>query len=45
MKARFNYMKASPGTLKAMLGLGEYLDQSGLDESLRNLVYLSRVID
>ena len=40
MEARFNYFKAAPGALKAMLGLGEYLRDCGLEESLLNLLYL-----
>jgi AhpD family alkylhydroperoxidase len=40
MKARFNYVKAAPGTLKAMLGLSQYLHECELPDSLLNLVYL-----
>jgi len=40
MEARFNYMKAAPGALKAMLGLGQYLRECGLEESLLNLMHL-----
>jgi AhpD family alkylhydroperoxidase len=40
MEARFNYMKAAPGAFKAMLGIGKYLDECGLEESLLNLVKL-----
>ncbi|HZI57128.1 MAG TPA: carboxymuconolactone decarboxylase family protein [Verrucomicrobiae bacterium] len=40
MEARFNYVKAAPGLFKAMLDLGHYLRESGLEESLLNLVNL-----
>lgn len=40
MEARFDYAKAAPGALRAMLGLGEYLHSCGLEESLLELVYL-----
>jgi AhpD family alkylhydroperoxidase len=40
MEARFNYMKAAPGAFRAMLGLGKYLNECGLEESLLNLVHL-----
>jgi AhpD family alkylhydroperoxidase len=40
MEARFNYAKAAPGAFKAMLGLGQYLHESGLEESLLNLINL-----
>lgn len=40
MKARFNYVKASPGAFKAVLGLGQYFQESGLEESLLNLIHL-----
>lgn len=40
MQQRMDYLKAAPGVYKAMLGLHEYLQQSGLDERLLNLVYL-----
>ena len=40
MEARFNYLKAAPGAFKAMLGLGNYLRESGLEESLLTLVDL-----
>jgi AhpD family alkylhydroperoxidase len=40
MEARFNYVKAAPGVFKVMLGLGEYLRESGLEESLLLLVDL-----
>lgn len=39
MDARFNYFKAAPGVYKAMLGLGAYLQDCGLEESLMNLVH------
>ena len=38
MKARFDYFKSAPGAFKAMLGLGQYLHESGLEESLVNLI-------
>ena len=40
MKARFNYVKSAPGVFKAMLGLSNYLRESGLEESLLLLVDL-----
>jgi AhpD family alkylhydroperoxidase len=40
MEARFNYVKVAPGAFRAMLGLGQYLHQCGLEESLINLIYL-----
>ena len=40
MEARFNYAKAAPGAFKAMLGLGQYLHECGLEESLLNLMHL-----
>jgi len=40
MEARFNYMKAAPGALKAMFGLGQYLHECGLEEKLLNLIYM-----
>jgi AhpD family alkylhydroperoxidase len=40
MEARFNYVKAAPGAFRAMLGLGQYLQECGLEESLINLIYL-----
>jgi AhpD family alkylhydroperoxidase len=40
MEARFNYVKAAPGIFKAMLGLGQYLRECGLEESLLLLVDL-----
>ncbi len=40
MKARFSYVKAAPGVFKAMLGLGRYLEESGLEPSLLLLVDL-----
>ena len=40
MEARFDYVKAAPGILKTMLGLEEYLQGCGLEESLLNLVRL-----
>ena len=40
MEARFNYVKAAPGLFKVMLGLGQYLHECGLEESLLLLVDL-----
>jgi AhpD family alkylhydroperoxidase len=40
MEARFNYVKSAPGVFKAMLGIGQYLHQCGLEESLLTLVDL-----
>jgi AhpD family alkylhydroperoxidase len=40
MKARIEYGKASPEARKAMFGLAQYLDQSGLEHSLLNLIDL-----
>jgi len=34
VEARFNYVKAAPGLFRAMLGLGNYLRDCGLEESL-----------
>jgi len=38
MEPRIDYMKAGRGVVEAMLGLERYLRQSGLEESLLNLV-------
>jgi AhpD family alkylhydroperoxidase len=40
MDARFNYAKTAPAGYKAMLGLEQFLSQSGLEESLLHLVKL-----
>ena len=40
MEPRFNYVKAARGAYEALLGLEKYLHQSGLEESLLNLVRL-----
>jgi len=40
MEARFTYVKAAPGVFKAMLGLGRYLQECGLEQSLLLLVDL-----
>ena len=40
MDVRFNYLKAAPGAYKAMLGLEQYLHESGLEESLIHLIKL-----
>lgn len=38
MKARFDYFKSAPGVYKSMLGLSQYLRESGLEEPLINLI-------
>jgi AhpD family alkylhydroperoxidase len=38
MKSRLDAIKASPGTYKAMAGLQAYVDQTGLEKSLLELV-------
>ncbi len=40
MKPRFNYVNAAPGAFKVMLGIGQYLHECGLEESLLTLVDL-----
>lgn len=40
MEARIDYAKASPGALKAMYGLEQYLKQSTLDQNLLHLIKL-----
>src|SRR6185437_232864 len=40
MKSRINHRKASPGAIKAMMGLETALHQSGLEATLLNLVRL-----
>jgi|SRR5690349_10644164 AhpD family alkylhydroperoxidase len=40
MKARMNYIKASPGVYQSLLKAHEFLMKSGLEENLLNLVYL-----
>lgn len=40
MESRMNYATAAPGTLEAMLALSQSLRQSGLEESLIDLVCL-----
>lgn len=40
MKQRTNYVTAAPDVYKTMLGVHQYLEGSGLDEKLMNLVYL-----
>jgi AhpD family alkylhydroperoxidase len=40
MEPRIDYMKTARGVVEAMLGPEKYLRQSGLDESLLNLVKL-----
>jgi AhpD family alkylhydroperoxidase len=40
MKARFNYVNSAPGVFKVMLAMGQYLRESGLEESLLLLVDL-----
>jgi len=38
MKSRINIQNASPGAVRAMLGLQDYVNQSGLESSLLELV-------
>jgi len=40
MSARMNYAKAAPGVVETMLRLHEYLNKSGIEEPLLDLVYL-----
>lgn len=40
MQERFNGAKVAPGAYKAMLGLEQYLHQSGLDEKLLDIIKL-----
>ncbi|SMF44677.1 carboxymuconolactone decarboxylase family protein, partial [Pseudogulbenkiania subflava] len=40
MEQRLDFYKASPGALKAMLGLEEQVSTSGLEKSLLELVRL-----
>lgn len=40
MKERLNYVKAAPEVYKTMFGVHEYLEKSGLDKKLMDLVYL-----
>ncbi len=40
MKTRMNYVKAAPGVRDALLHVHGYLEKSGLEENLLNLVYL-----
>ena len=40
MEARFNFTKAAPGGYRAMLGLEQYLQSCGLEESLLHLIKL-----
>ena len=40
MEPRINYMKVAPGIIEAQLGLARYLRQTGLQESLVNLICL-----
>ena len=40
MQPRINYLTVAPGAYKAMLGLEEYLHQSGVEESLLHLIKL-----
>jgi AhpD family alkylhydroperoxidase len=40
MEARFSYTKAAPGAYKAMLGLENYLQDCGLEQSLLHLIRL-----
>ncbi|MGE5413891.1 MAG: carboxymuconolactone decarboxylase family protein [Syntrophomonadaceae bacterium] len=38
MEPRIDFTKVSPGAIQAMQGLGKYLDKSGLETSLMDLV-------
>src|SRR5262245_64037170 len=40
MESRIDYTKAAPGAFQAMLGFGKYLDHSGLEPVLLDLVRL-----
>src|SRR5881392_3647850 len=40
MEARFNGFKSAPGAYKAMMGLEQYLHQTGLEPSLLHLIKL-----
>lgn len=40
MQPRINYRTVAPGAYKAMLGIEEYLHQSGLEEPLMHLIKL-----
>ena len=40
MESRFDYAKAAPGALRAMLGLEHYLHESGLEPKLLHLIKL-----
>ena len=40
MEARFSYTKAAPGAYQAMLGLENYLEDCGLEQSLLHLIRL-----
>ena len=40
MDTRIHYGRVAPGVFEAMLGLTRYLRESGLEESLLNLVFL-----
>jgi len=40
MEPRINYMTAAPGALNAMLALSKSVHDSGMDETLLNLVFL-----
>jgi AhpD family alkylhydroperoxidase len=40
MEERVSYATSAPGVYKTMLGVHQYLEHTGLDEELLNLVYL-----
>ena len=40
MQTRIPYMRVAPGAYKAMLGLEEYIHQSGIEENLLHLIKL-----
>ena len=40
MESRISYIKAAPGAYDALLRVSEYVHQSGLEESLVDLIFL-----
>ena len=40
MESRISYIKAAPGAYEALLRVSEYVHQSGLEESLVDLIFL-----
>jgi len=45
MKSRIDIQNASPGAVRAMLGLQDYVNQSGLESSLLELVKMRAALD